>query len=272
MSLLRVSLLMLTLLMASTSHADTTEFDTKINDATTVLQSLQSLPERAIPPALLRRARAIVVLPDFLKFGVVLGGSHGRGVMNVRSENGWSAPVFVTLSGGSIGFQAGVQRSDLVLVFTNDEGVRNITRGKFTLGADASVAAGPIGRRTTAATDYKFDAAVYSYSRAKGIFAGVSITGAALRIDDDANAAFYATVAIQPERIIAGEVTLMPDSARNLRATLPRLLQGMAAAPAPASPGTPASVPTPEPASNGVTTYAIGERPAATTADNDDDE
>ncbi|MEN7343439.1 MAG: lipid-binding SYLF domain-containing protein, partial [Pseudomonadota bacterium] len=150
-----------------------------------------------------------------------LAGRHGKGVLSVRGEDGWSAPVFIKLSGGSIGWQAGLQSSDLVLVFTNKRGVDNITRGKLTLGADASIAAGPVGRHGSAATDGRFRAEVYSYSRARGLFAGVSVEGAALRIDKKANAAFYTRPAITADEIIAGDLTNVPDGAVSFSRLLP---------------------------------------------------
>lgn len=195
--------------------------DEQLNSATIVLNELRAIPESAIPPALLDRAYAIAIIPDMIKIGVGIAGRHGSGVMTVRQPDGWSPPVFIKLSGGSVGWQAGLQTSDLVLVFTNERGVQNITRGKLTLGADASIAAGPVGRHTSAATDGRFRAEVYSYSRARGLFAGVSVEGASLRIDDKANAAYYVAPAITADAIIAGQVDRVPDSAVSFRRSLP---------------------------------------------------
>ncbi|MEM7763660.1 MAG: lipid-binding SYLF domain-containing protein [Pseudomonadota bacterium] len=223
------TLLSCAVLTATLSHANAladSREDERVQTAAAIISELNQIPEKAIPPALLRRAYAVAIIPDMLKIGVGLAGRHGKGVLSVRGDNGWSAPVFIKLSGGSIGWQAGLQSSDLVLVFTNERGVENITRGKLTLGADASIAAGPIGRHGSAATDGKLRAEVYSYSRARGLFAGVSVEGAALRIDRNANAAYYAQPAISADTIIAGEFTEVPDSTVNFRRDMTAAAQG----------------------------------------------
>jgi len=162
--------------------------DQRARNAGRVLDEIQRIPEQSIPTRLLDEGRAIIIIPDTVKAGLIFGGRHGRGLMSVKTDNGtWSNPVFVKLTGGSVGFQAGVQFSDVVLVFRNDRTLDNIVNGKFTLGADASVAAGPVGRHAGAATDGKFHAEIWSWSRARGLFAGVALDGAALHIDDEAN-------------------------------------------------------------------------------------
>ena len=166
--------------------------DARARNAVRVLQEIQKIPENGIPDKLLDEARAIVVIPDTIKAGLVLGGRHGRGLMSVKSPDGsWSQPVFVKLTGGSIGFQAGVQSADVVLVFRNDRSLDSIVNGKFTLGADAGVAAGPVGRSAAAATDGQLKAEIWSWSRARGLFAGVALDGAVLQIDDKADVAAY---------------------------------------------------------------------------------
>ena len=157
-----------------------------------MLTDIQAIPESAIPDKLLDEGRAIVVVPDTIKVGLVLGGRRGHGLMSVKKPDGtWSNPSFVKLTGGSIGFQAGVQSSDVVLVFRSDRGLDSIVNGKITLGADAGVAAGPVGRNAATATDGELKAEIWSWSRARGLFAGVALDGAVLSIDDDANEAVY---------------------------------------------------------------------------------
>jgi len=176
---------------ATSAHAGAEE-DARSANAVRVLTDIQAIPESAIPDKLLDEARAIVVVPDTLKVGLVLGGRRGHGLMSVKTPEGvWSNPVFVKLTGGSIGFQAGVQSADVVLVFRNDRSLDSIVNGKFTLGADAAVAAGPVGRSAALATDGQLKAEIWSWSRARGLFAGVALDGAVLSIDDEANQAIY---------------------------------------------------------------------------------
>lgn len=161
-------------------------------EAVRVLDEIMQAPDRRIPDGLLRNAEAVAVIPDVIKAGLVLGGRHGDGVIALRGRDGtWSNPSFLSLTGGSVGFQAGVQSTDVVLVFRSRRGVDSIVNGKFTLGADASVAAGPVGRNANSSTDAQLKAEIYSYSRSRGLFAGVALDGAVLSIDHDANAAAY---------------------------------------------------------------------------------
>ncbi len=166
--------------------------DDRARNAERVLAEIQKIPEQSIPDRLLDEARAVIVIPDTIKAGLVIGGRHGKGVMSVKTADGsWSSPVFVSLTGASIGFQVGVQSSDVVLVIRNDRSLDNIVNGKFTLGADAAVAAGPVGRNAAAATDGQLKAEIWSWSRARGLFAGIALDGAVLQIDDGANASVY---------------------------------------------------------------------------------
>jgi len=193
----------------------------KVQDAILVCQDLIGHPEEGIPKALLRNAQAIAIIPGVLKAAYIVGGQHGKGVLVVRHENGtWSYPVFVTLTGGSIGFQVGAEKADIILVFKDRKSVRTIAQGKFTLGADASIAAGPVGAGTSASTDIKFEAEVYSYSKAKGFFAGVSIKGASLSIDKDAGAKFYRSFDLTTEDILDKTDIEAPQVARELRETV----------------------------------------------------
>ena len=166
--------------------------DQRANDASRVLGEILRIPEDSIPARLLEEAQAIAVIPNVVKAGFVFGGRRGRGLISIRSKDGtWSNPSFITLTGGSVGFQAGVQSADVILVFRTRGGVDSIVNGKFTLGGDASVAAGPVGRSAQASTDEQLKAAIYSYSRARGLFAGVSLDGTRLAIDNHSNAAVY---------------------------------------------------------------------------------
>jgi lipid-binding SYLF domain-containing protein len=188
--LLRLSALAL-LAASSVAFAGVQE-DARAQNAVRVLTDIQAIPESAIPDKLLDEARAIVVVPDSIKAGLVIGGRRGHGLLSVKRPDGtWSNPSFVSLTGGSIGFQAGVQSSDIVLVFRSDRGLESIVNGKFTLGADAGVAAGPVGRNASLSTDGKMKAEIWSWSRARGLFAGVALDGAVLSIDDAANEAVY---------------------------------------------------------------------------------
>ena len=183
--------LTLSLGIAGNVHAGAKE-DARASDAVRVLTDIQAIPESAIPDKLLDEAQAIVVVPDTIKVGLVLGGRRGHGLISVKSPEGtWSNPVFVSLTGGSIGFQAGVQSADVVLVFRNKRSLESVVNGKITLGADAGVAAGPVGRNASAATDGQLKAEIWSWSRARGLFAGVALDGAVLAIDDAANEAVY---------------------------------------------------------------------------------
>lgn len=168
------------------------EENERANNAVKVLDEIMRMPEDAIPGKLLETAHAVAVIPNVVKAGLVVGGRRGKGLISVRKADGtWSHPSYIKLTGASLGFQAGVQATDVVLVFRSARGVDSIVHGKFTLGADAAVAAGPVGRSAEASTDGQLKAEIYSYSRARGLFAGVALDGAVLGIDHDANEAVY---------------------------------------------------------------------------------
>ncbi len=189
--LLAAAALLLLAAASANAFAGTGE-DARARNAVRVLADIQAIPESAIPDKLLDEAHAIVVVPDSIKAGLVIGGRRGHGLLSVKRADGtWSNPAFVTLTGGSIGFQAGVQSADIVLVFRSERGLDSIVNGKFTLGADAGVAAGPVGRNASASTDGQLKAEIWSWSRARGLFAGVALDGAVLAIDDAANEAVY---------------------------------------------------------------------------------
>jgi lipid-binding SYLF domain-containing protein len=184
----------------------------RLNASASVLEKTMNLPEKGIPPALLRNAQGIAVIPGVIKAGFVVGGSYGRGVLTVRGKDEqWSQPLFIKLVGGSVGWQAGAQSSDVVLVFKTRRSVEGLLHGKFTLGADAAIAAGPVGRQGEAATDVKLKAEIYSYARSRGLFAGVSLQGAELAIDDEADLSYYGKD-VSTSDIETGKVSA-PDTA-----------------------------------------------------------
>ena len=189
----------------------------RAENAVRVLKEVMMAPDKRIPGDLMANASAIAVIPDVIKAGFVIGGRHGVGMISVRTSDGtWSNPSFISMSGGSIGFQAGVSSTDVVLVFRTQRGVDSIVHGKFTLGADASAAAGPVGRSATASTDAQLKAEIYSYSRARGLFAGAALDGTAITIDNDANQAVYGS-GITPRRIFEGGVTSVPNAVVDFR-------------------------------------------------------
>jgi lipid-binding SYLF domain-containing protein len=189
---IRATALGIALAFASATAFAGPQEDARAQNAVRVLTDIQAIPESAIPDKLFDEARAVIVVPDAIKAGLVLGGRRGHGLLSIKTADGtWSNPAFVTLTGGSIGFQAGVQSSDIVLVFRSDRGLESIVNGKFTLGADAGVAAGPVGRNASAATDGEMKAEIWSWSRARGLFAGVALDGAVLSIDDAADESVY---------------------------------------------------------------------------------
>lgn len=160
--------------------------------AVAVLREVQSTPDSEIPHQLLSQAYAIAVVPEVVKVGLVVAARRGKGLISVRQADGaWSNPSFITLTGGSFGFQAGVQSADIVLVFRTPRGVDNLVNGKFTLGADASVAAGPVGRQASAATDGELKAEILAYARTRGLFAGIALDGSVMAIDHDGNERVY---------------------------------------------------------------------------------
>ncbi|MDI9238185.1 lipid-binding SYLF domain-containing protein [Lysobacter sp. LF1] len=208
----RLAVLMISLSLATAAMAGPQE-DERARQAVRVLTDIQQIPEAGIPDKLLDEARGIVVVPDALKVGLVLGGRRGHGLLSVKNPDGtWSAPSFVKLTGGSIGFQAGVQSADIVLVFRSDRGLDSIVNGKVTLGADAGVAAGPVGRNASTATDGQLKAEIWSWSRARGLFAGIALDGAVLSIDDAANESVYGRDTT-PRMIFEGRAHGQPSNA-----------------------------------------------------------
>lgn len=170
---------------------DTSEVE-RARDAANVLTEIMNVPESSIPEELMARAHGIAVIPHVVKGAFGLGGQWGKGLMSQRREDGsWSPPSFVEISGGSFGLQIGVQASDVVLVFTDENGIKGLLKGKVKLGADASASAGPVGRKAEVGTDILLRSGVFAYSRSKGLFAGISLDGSVVSIDDDANRKVY---------------------------------------------------------------------------------
>ena len=198
---------------------------TKIESAAEVLTEIMAIPEKAIPPSLLHNAHGIAVIPAVIKAGLVVGGRYGWGVLVVRPKGGeWSNPCFVSLAGGSIGYQIGAQSTDAILVFKSSKSVDGIVKGKFTLGADAAIAAGPVGRHAEAATDLQLKAEIYSYSRSRGLFAGVALEGAALQIDHKSNDAFYGKGGITARKIFSNEDIEVPAATNEFKQILAKFI------------------------------------------------
>lgn len=216
-ALMRASVAFILLgLACANAHAGEEQFK-RADNAVRVLNEIMDAPDKAIPRDLLRNAYAVAVVPDVIKAGFVVGGRRGEGVISVKSPDGtWSNPSFVNLTGGSVGFQAGVSSTDVVLVFRTQRGVDSIVHGKFTLGADASAAAGPVGRTAQASTDAQLKAEILSYSRARGLFAGVALDGSVLSIDNKSNQAIYGD-GITPRRIFEGGVSNVPSQIVDFR-------------------------------------------------------
>jgi len=215
----RFLVLLLTFCFAVTALKSQDKETEKVQAAAKVLTEFTKMKEN-IPAKLLEVTQGIIVIPKLINAGFVVGGKRGKGIAVVKHEDGtWSNPVFVTLTGGSIGFQVGVQSIDLVLVFKDRQTLEKIGKGSFTLGGDASVTAGPVGRNSSASTDYKLEAEVYSYSKSKGLFAGISLSGSALDIDGKANESFYGEET-DAASIFSDSTKEVPTEAENLKTTL----------------------------------------------------
>jgi SH3 domain-containing YSC84-like protein 1 len=185
----------------------------RMDHAGAVLHEVMAAPDKGIPEEVLEHAKCVAVVPHLLKGGFVFGGENGRGVATCRTADGWSAPVFFAITGGSWGLQIGVEGVDLVMIIQNERGMKQLLSSKFELGADASAAAGPVGRHASANTDWKMDAEILTYSRARGAFAGLTLNGASIRRDNDSTEAIYGRD-VSNHRILSGEVA-MPASAHS---------------------------------------------------------
>ena len=215
--MMRLKIALISTLFALTAAAAQAEtaLDRRIDQSTEVMQQFTRIPEKGIPSSLLNSAYAIAVIPNHIKAGFIIGGSYGKGILVVRHPDGrWSNPSFIAMGGGSVGWQVGAQGSDIVLVFKSRKSVDNIAKGKITLGGDANVAAGPVGRHTSAATDLGLKAEIYSYSRNRGLFAGVSVEGLWLGMDHKANLAYYDAGQNAASQILSDPYIPSPASAR----------------------------------------------------------
>lgn len=194
----------------------------KVSDAIEVIEEMVEIPEEGIPEALLSKAYGIAIIPKVIKAAWVVGGRFGKGVLLVRGENSrWGNPCFIRIAGGSVGWQIGIQSADIILVFKRKKSIESITEGKITLGADAGVAAGPVGRRAEVSTDIELEAEIYSYSKSRGLFAGVSVEGSAIQIDENANASFYDRDYLSARDILFGGIRLrVPAVAEKLKKVL----------------------------------------------------
>jgi lipid-binding SYLF domain-containing protein len=205
----------LTFVVTLTAVASDREDDvSRTQRAAQVFKEIMDTPDQGIPQGLLESAKCIAIIPGDKKFAFIFGGSYGRGVATCRTAHGWSAPMFVAINGGSVGYQIGGSSTDLIMLFMNDHALQSLMSDKFKMGADASVAAGPVGRNATAATDLKLNAEILSYSRSKGLFAGVSLDGAVMQADKSGDQAMYGHD-VNRRQILNGKVAV-PTSARTL--------------------------------------------------------
>src|ERR1700690_575687 len=205
----------LTAIASLTAVASDREDDAnRTQKAAQVFQEIMSTPDQGIPSDLLESAKCIGIIPGDKKFAFVFGGSYGRGLATCRTEHGWSAPMFVAIDSGSVGYQIGGSSTDIVMLFMNDHALQSLMSDKFKMGADASVAAGPVGRSAAAGTDLKLTAEILSYSRTKGVFAGVSLDGAVMQADKSGDKAMYGEN-VDRHEILSGKVPV-PESARRL--------------------------------------------------------
>jgi lipid-binding SYLF domain-containing protein len=177
-----------TLSWAGSAKEDATD---RLENATTVMHEIMGAPDKGIPEEVLEHAKCVAVIPHMVKGGFVFGAKGGKGVATCRTSNGWSAPAFITISGGSWGLQIGVEAVDVVLIIQNEKGMQRLLSSNFHVGGDASAAAGPVGRHAEAGSDWKMNVEILTYSRAKGLFAGLTLEGASIRQDTDSRHAIY---------------------------------------------------------------------------------
>ncbi len=212
-----------TFLAAGQEEAKGTKAQDRVEAAAEVLNDIQAAPDKGIPQEVLGSAECVAVVPSMLKGGFIVGARYGRGLASCRTPKGWSAPAFFTVAGGSFGFQIGGQAVDLVMLIMNNDGMQKLMSSQFSLGADASVAAGPVGRHAEGNTDWKMRAQVLTYSRARGIFAGVSLAGAVIKQDKDSTREFYGHM-VPFKTSLTGEVE-PPAGANTFLTTLAKWAQ-----------------------------------------------
>src|SRR5216683_4272947 len=206
-------------LMGTYASAGTARQDTvkRLQSSVEVLHAVMATPDKGIPEEVLSNAKCILVVPDLIKGGFIFGGKHGRGVASCRTGHGWSAPAFVSIGGGSWGLQIGVEGVDLVMLVMNEQGFQHLLSSKFALSGEGSVAAGPVGRHASAGTDWKMNTEVLTYSRSKGVFAGLTLEGAVVQQDNDSTRAIYGKN-MRFRNILLGEVAAPAPAAPFLRA------------------------------------------------------
>jgi lipid-binding SYLF domain-containing protein len=206
--------------LAAFAAESRSEVAQRLDNAATVLHEIMATPDKGIPEDLLDKANCVVIVPGLKKGAFIVGAQYGKGFVTCRKTGGWSAPAAVKIEGGSVGLQIGGQETDAILLVMNENGAKRLLSDKFTLGAEGSVAAGPVGRTSTAQTDAKMSAEILSYSRSRGAFAGLALTGATLRPDEDSNAALYGKK-LTSQEIVDGKVKA-PSAASKLLAELSR--------------------------------------------------
>jgi lipid-binding SYLF domain-containing protein len=189
---------------AASDREDTVD---RLDHAGAVLHEIMAAPDKGIPEEVLEHAKCVAVVPHMIKGGLLIGAENGRGVTTCRTANGWSAPAFFAITGGSWGLQIGIEGVDLVMIIQNEKGMQQLLSSKFQLGADASAAAGPVGRHASANTDWKLETEILTYSRARGAFAGLTLTGASIRRDDDSTEAIYGHD-VSTRSILQGDVAV----------------------------------------------------------------
>ena len=201
----KIMLLVAILSLTKFGWADEDATTDRLQNAAEVLHQIMAAPDKGIPSEVLEHAKCIAVVPHMVKGGFIFGAEGGRGVATCRTAQGWSAPAFFAITGGSWGLQIGVEGVDLVMVIQNEKGMQQLLSSKFQIGADASAAAGPVGRHASANTDWKLNAEILTYSRAKGVFAGLDLGGAAVRRDDDSMKAVYGD-GVSTQAVLHGDV------------------------------------------------------------------
>ena len=216
LSLLSIGLMCLvgTYASAGTARQDTVK---RLQSSVDVLQSIMATPDKGIPEEVLSNAKCILVVPDLIKGGFIFGGKHGRGVASCRTADGWSAPAFVSIGGGSWGLQIGIEGVDLVMLVMNEQGFQHLLSSKFQLSGEGSVAAGPVGRHASAGTDWKMNTELLTYSRSKGVFAGLTLEGAVVEQDNDSTHAIYGKH-MMFRNILSGKVATPKSADAFLRA------------------------------------------------------
>jgi SH3 domain-containing YSC84-like protein 1 len=214
----KVLIALVVLLATTAALADRDDDVDRLQEGATVIKEIMSAPDSGVPEEVINKAQCIAVIPSMLKAAFGVGGAYGKGVASCRTDKGWSAPAFFSLRGGSFGFQIGGQAADIVMLIMNDRGMNDLLRSKVKLGADASVAAGPVGRHADASTDWKLRAEVLTYSRARGLFAGISLNGAVLTQHRDDTRDFYGKM-VPFRTILLGNIP-SPKEAEVWRETL----------------------------------------------------